>query len=86
MSRGPCAIAPGPLLKGRKTRFTDRLPVTRLVLLEQPVADQQLNATLADLDRCDHDHAPGAALAEASGTGGRCRFVSHVTGWYYVIN
>ncbi len=32
--------AHGPRLKGRETRFTDRHPVCRLVLLQQPVADQ----------------------------------------------
>jgi hypothetical protein len=46
------------LLKGRKTRCRDRSSVTRLLLLEQPVAHQQPDATLADLDQRDHDHAP----------------------------
>jgi len=56
LSHGPCTIA--PLLKGRETRFTDRMTVARLVQFQQPVADQQLDATLADLDRRDHDNAP----------------------------
>ncbi len=79
LSHGPCIMAPGPLLKRRETRLTNSFPVARLVLLQQPVANQQLDATLADLDRCNHDNAPGAALAEAPCTGGRCWFVDHVT-------
>jgi hypothetical protein len=46
------------LLKGRETRCRNRIPVTRLVLPEQPAANQQPDATLTDLDRRDHDHAP----------------------------
>jgi hypothetical protein len=46
------------LLEGRETRCPDRVPVVRLVLLQQPVADQQRDTTLADLDRRDQDHAP----------------------------
>jgi hypothetical protein len=76
----------GPLFKGRETRFTDRMTVARLVLFQQPVTDQQLDATPADLDRRDHDHTPGAALAEASGTDGGCGFMGHVTDCYYDIN
>ena len=83
---GPRATAPGPLLKGRETRFTNGMTVSRLVLLQQPAANQQPDATLTDLDRRDHDHAPGAALAEASCTDGGCRFMGHVTGYYYDIN
>jgi hypothetical protein len=79
-------MALGPLLKGRETRFTDRMTVARLALFQQPVADQQLDATPANLDRRNHDHAPGAALAEASGTDGGCWFMDHVTGCYYGIN
>jgi len=79
-------MPPGPLLKGRETRFTDRMTVARLVLLQQPVVDQKLDATRANLDRCDHDNAPGAALAEASCADGGCRFMGHVTGCYYGIN
>ena len=75
-----------PLFKSRETRFTNGTTVARLVLLQQPVADQQRDTTLADLDRRDHDHAPGAALTEASCTGGGCWFVVHVTSCYYVIN
>ena len=37
--------------------------------LQQPVADQQRDTTLADLDRRDYDNAPGAALTEAPCTG-----------------
>lgn len=33
----------------------------------------------ADYDRRDHDHAPGAALPEASCTGGGCWFLIHLT-------
>ena len=54
---GPHTPAPGPLLEGRETRCRDRIPVTRLVLPEQPAANQQSDATLADLDRRDHDNA-----------------------------
>ena len=79
-------MAPGPLFEGRETRCSDSMTVSHLVLLEQPVADQQRDTTLADLDRRDHGHTPGATLAEAPGTGGGCRFVGHVTGCYYVIN
>ena len=79
-------MALGPLLKGRETRFTNGMTVIRLVLFQQPVADQKLNAALADLDRRDHGDAPGAALAEASCTDGGCRFMGHVTGCYYNIN
>jgi hypothetical protein len=61
-------MALSPLLKGRETRFTNGMTVARLVLFQQTVADQQLDATPADLDRHNHDNAPGAALAEASGT------------------
>ena len=46
----------------------------------------KFDATLADLDRCDHDNTPGAALAEASCADGGCRFMDHVTGCYYIIN
>jgi hypothetical protein len=72
-------MAPGPLLKGRETRFTNGMTVAHLVLFQQPVADQKLNAALADLDRRNHGDAPGAALAEASCTDGGCWFMGHVT-------
>ena len=72
-------MALGPLFKGRETRLTDGMTVIHLVLFQQPVADQKLNAALADLDGRNHDHAPGAALAEASCTDGGCRFMGHVT-------
>ena len=72
-----------PLLEGRETRCRDQIPVTRFMLFEQLVADQKLDATLADFDRRNHGHAPGAALTEASCTGGGCWFVVHVTGCYY---
>jgi hypothetical protein len=72
-------MAPGPLLKGLETRFTNGMTVARLALFQQTVADQQLDATPADLDRRDHDNAPGAALAEASCTDGGCRFMGHIT-------
>ena len=55
---GPRAPAPGPLLERRETRCRDRLPVTRLMLFEQAVAHQKRDATLTDLDRCDHDNTP----------------------------
>ena len=79
-------MALGPLLEGREARLTDGMTVIHLVLLQKPVADQQFDATPADLDRCDHDNTPGAALAEASCTDGGCRFMGHVTGCYYDIN
>ena len=63
-------MALGPLLEGREARLADGMTVIHLVLLQKPVADQQFDATPADLDRCDHDNAPGAALAEASCTDG----------------
>ena len=72
-------MALGPLLQRRETRLTDRMTVVRLVLLQKPVADQQFDATPADLDRCDHDNTPGAPLAEASSTDGGWRFSNHVT-------
>ena len=72
-------MALGPLLKGRETGLANGMTVVRLVLLQQPVADQQLDATPADLDRRNHDNAPGAALTEASCTDGGCRFLGHVT-------
>ena len=76
-------MALGPLLKGRETRFTNGMTVIRSVLFQQPVADQKLNAALADLDRRD---PPGAALAEASCTECGCWFVGHVTVCYYGLN
>ncbi len=79
-------MAPGPLLEGRETGFTNSMTVVRLVLLQQPVADQQRDTTLADFNRRGHDHAPGAALAEASCTGSGCWFTDHVTHCYYAIN
>ena len=79
-------MALGPLLEGREARLADGMTVVRLVLLQKPVADQQFDASSADLDRCDHDNAPGAALAEASCTDGGCGFISHITGCYYDIN
>ena len=51
-------MALGPLLQRRETRLTDGFSVARLVLLQQPAANQQPDATLTDLDRRDHDHAP----------------------------
>ena len=51
-------MALGPLLEGREARLADGMTVSRLVLLQKPVADQQRNTTLTDLDRRDHDHAP----------------------------
>jgi hypothetical protein len=79
-------MAPGPLLKGRETGLADRMTVINLVLFEQPVADQKLYAAFANFDGRNHDHAPGAALAEASCTEGGCRFISHITDCYYDIN
>ena len=51
-------MALGPLLEGRETRSPDGIPVTRLVLFQQPVTYQKLDATLANLDRRHHDNAP----------------------------
>tara|TARA_R110000824_G_scaffold149838_1_gene320193 strand:+ start:768 stop:1346 length:579 start_codon:yes stop_codon:yes gene_type:complete len=62
------------------------MTVIRLVLFQQPVAYQKLNAALADLDRRDHGDAPGAALTEASCTECGCWFMGHVTDCYYYIN
>jgi len=62
------------------------MTVIRLMLFQQPVADQQRDATLAYLDRRNHDNAPGAAFAEASCTGGEFGFMGHVTYCYYGIN
>jgi hypothetical protein len=78
-------MAPGPLLKGRKTGLTDGMTVINLVLLQQPVVDQKLDAAHANLDGRNHDHAPGASLAEASCTGCRCGFINHITDCYYDI-
>mgnify|MGYP007114332229 FL=1 len=72
-------MALGPLLKCCETRFTNGMTVIRLVLFQQPVANEQRDATFADLDRRDHGDAPGAALTEASCTGGGCWFMGHVT-------
>ena len=33
-SQGPCATARGPLLEGREARFSDRFPVSYLVLFQ----------------------------------------------------
>ena len=79
-------MALGPFFESRETRFTNGMTVARLVLFQKTVADQQFDATPADLDRRNHDNAPGAALAEASCTDGGWRFVDHVTGCYYDIN
>jgi hypothetical protein len=79
-------MALGPLLKCCETRLTNGMTIINLVLFQQPVADQKLNAALADLDRRDHGDAPGAALPEASCTDGGCRFISHITDCYYDIN
>ena len=51
-------MAPGPLLKGREARLADGMTVIHLVLLQQPAANQQPDATLTDLDRRDHGHTP----------------------------
>ena len=85
LSHGPCAMALGPLLESREARLADGMTVIHLVLLQKPVADQQFDATPADLDRCDHDNTPGAALAEASCADGGCGFISHITNCYYDI-
>ena len=50
--KGPCTTAHGPRLKGCQTGCPDHHPVCCLVLLQQAVADQQLDPTLAELDRC----------------------------------
>ena len=72
-------MALGPLLEGRETRRPDRLPVCRLVLLEQPVSDQKLDAALAHFNWRDHGDAFSAASAQALRTGGGCWFIGHVT-------
>jgi hypothetical protein len=58
LSRGSRNTALGPLLKGRETGLTDRLPVTRFMLFEQTVAYQKTKAARANLDRRNHGHAP----------------------------
>jgi hypothetical protein len=78
-------MAPGPLLKGRETGLADRMTVIYLVLFEQPVVDQKLDAAHANFDGRNHNHAPGAALAKASCADGGCRFISHITNCYYDI-
>tara|TARA_Y100000588_G_scaffold187256_1_gene201362 strand:+ start:142 stop:381 length:240 start_codon:yes stop_codon:yes gene_type:complete len=78
-------MALGPLLEGRETRSPDGIPVTRLVLFQQPVADQKLHATLANFDWRGHDNTPGAALAEASCTDGGCWFMGHLSSSYNSI-
>ena len=56
----------------------------RFMLFEQAVADQKLNAALADFER--GDHALGAALPEASCTESGCRFMGHITDCCYDLN
>ncbi len=56
--RDPRTVTIGPLLQRRETRCPDQIPVTRFMLFEQAVADQQPEAAIADLDRRDHGHAP----------------------------
>ena len=73
-------------LEGRGTCLSNGMAIACLVLLLQPVADQQLDATLARFDRRNHDNAPDAALAEVPCADGECRFVSHVTSCYYKTN
>ena len=51
-------MAPGPLLKGRETSCPDRMTVINLVLFQQPVVDQKLDATLTNLDGRNHDNSP----------------------------
>ena len=55
---GPRTPAHGPFLQRLETRRTDGFPVTRLMLFEQAVAHQKPKAARADLDRCNHGHAP----------------------------
>ena len=43
-------MALGPLLEGCKIPCPDRIPVIRLMMLQQPVADQQRHATLSGID------------------------------------
>ena len=58
MAPGYCATARGPLLEGAEACLTDGFPVTRLMLLEQAVGNQQLEPTHAHFDGRDHDNAP----------------------------
>ena len=78
-------MAPGPLLKGCETCCPDGMTVIYLVLFEQPVVDQKLDATHANLDGRNHDHAPGASLTETSCADCGCGFISHITDCYYDI-
>jgi hypothetical protein len=79
-------MARGPLFKGRETGLADDISIISLMPFQQPVADQKLDATRANLDRRNHNHASGAALAEVSCTGGGCGFSSHITDCYNAIN
>jgi len=65
--------------------FTNGMTIASLVVFQQPVADQQLDAGLTTFEGRNHDYTPGAALAEASCTDGGCGFMGHVTNCYYVI-
>jgi hypothetical protein len=51
-------MAHGPLLQRCEAGLTDGIPVTRLMLFEQAVADQKPDTTIANLDRRNHGHAP----------------------------
>ncbi len=55
---GPRTVTIGPLLQRRETRCPDQIPVTRFMLFEQAVADQQRDPARAHLDRRDQDHTP----------------------------
>ena len=66
--RGPRTLPLGPLLKGCKTSLTNSVPVVCLVVFQQPVAHQQLDAAFTDLYRSDHDNAVGATLTQAPRT------------------
>ena len=61
------------------------MTVARLVLFQQPDADQQLDAGLTTYEGRNHNYTPGAALAEASCTDGGCGFMGQITIYYYVI-
>ena len=56
--RVPRPMAHGPLLQRCEAGLTDGIPVTRLMLFEQAVADQKPDTTIANLDRRNHGHAP----------------------------
>ena len=79
-------MARGPLFKNRETGLADDISIINLMPFQQPVADQKFDATRANLDRRNHNHASGAALAEASCTDCGWCIRSHITDCYYAYS